>query len=181
MTAVAQKLADDLADSGKLDPSCKTTNCSYGENQGVGPPNKDMATGVKVVVNFWYDKNKAYDYAAGKGKGTDAFTAMVWKGSKTVGIGGTVKLPDGSIYVVIQFSPPGNVEGSYRPNVLDPAGPAAYEVAGEPPLTDADKERNKHEFQCASDDPCAHAPAPAKPVKSISHAFLFLIGHARYP
>jgi len=167
MTTRAQKWADGIAAAGKLEPSCKTGYCNYGENQGVGPANKDMATGVKVVVNFWYAKNAAYDYAAGKGKGTGSFTAMVWKGTTKVGIGGAVKLPDGSIYVVIQFSPPGNIAGSYRANVQDPKGPSAYEIAGEPPATNVTKERSAHEFLCATTVQCPgpKGPPPAFPVK----------------
>ena len=87
------------------------------------PPNPSLADAIKAAVMSWYDQHLNYDYTTGKAKADKpgatvfAFTALVWKQSTKVGIGAARK-SDGYIYIVIQFSPPGNMVGSFVQNVL---------------------------------------------------------------
>jgi len=70
-------------------------------------------------IKKWYDEKLEYDFKTGlpkQGKMTTGFTALVWKGSTKIGIGAFDA--EENIYVVIQFSPPGNTRSQYTSNVL---------------------------------------------------------------
>ena len=123
LTKSAQQWADKMASTGKLDISCKSNTCAYGENQSMRPPNTNMTAEIKTAVKSWYDQKANYDFATGKAKAGKpdgsflAFTALVWKQSTKVGIGATRK-SDGYIYIVVQFGPAGNMGGAFLKNVL---------------------------------------------------------------
>lgn len=48
------------------------------------------------------------------------FTQMVWKGSEQLGCG-SVTASSGALYVVCNYSPPGNYIGEFVANVLQPS------------------------------------------------------------
>lgn len=48
------------------------------------------------------------------------FTQLVWKETKTIGIGVSAPDDDGKIYLVCLYKPPGNVAGAFAENVLAP-------------------------------------------------------------
>lgn len=48
------------------------------------------------------------------------FTQMVWKGSEQLGCG-SVTTSSGALYVVCNYSPPGNYIGEFVANVLQPS------------------------------------------------------------
>uniref|UniRef100_A0A4W5LIA9 Golgi-associated plant pathogenesis-related protein 1 n=1 Tax=Hucho hucho TaxID=62062 RepID=A0A4W5LIA9_9TELE len=76
----------------------------------------------KDVADRWYDEVKQYNFnRPGFSSGTGHFTAMVWKGSKKLGVG-KASAPDGSSFVVARYFPAGNItnQGHFDNNVLPP-------------------------------------------------------------
>jgi len=126
LTASAQKHADKIASTGEMEISCTKNDCKYGENLAMGPPNEIKAVEVKKCIQRWYNSEADYDYQGGKGKGDKdipgAFTQLIWKASNKIGIGAAVHKDTGYIYLVVQFSPPGNIMGQFIQNVLPPKG-----------------------------------------------------------
>eukprot|EP00775_Hariotina_reticulata_P005869 gene5869-6110_t len=80
------------------------------------------------AVDLWYKEISQYNFNAGQFSGaTGHFTQLVWKASNQVGcaaqvcsqgIGGTSWSQ--GIFVVCRYTPPGNVIGRFRENVLPP-------------------------------------------------------------
>ncbi|KAH8419017.1 hypothetical protein KR222_000773, partial [Zaprionus bogoriensis] len=67
-------------------------------------------------VQLWYDEIKDYDFDnPGYSPETGHFTQLIWKESKSMGIG--EHTADGTSYVVARYKPPGNVEGEFPDNV----------------------------------------------------------------
>jgi len=124
LTARAQKHAESVSDAQKLALSCKAGGCDYGENLAMNIPNADLVKGVKISIQKWYDVSATYDYVAGKaktGKSTSSFTQMIWRSTKKAGVGIVVNKDTKCIYIVVQFSPSGNI-GNFQKNVLPPGG-----------------------------------------------------------
>jgi glioma pathogenesis-related protein 2 len=74
------------------------------------------------AVNSWYSEIKNYDFAnpsASNGKPTGHFTQVVWKGSTKVGAGRVFGRGAEwwETYIVLDFSPAGNMAGQYEANV----------------------------------------------------------------
>ncbi len=61
-----------------------------------------------------------YDFNSDGGGGTGHFTQVVWKASKTLGIGKAFAKKDGMYctYVVGRYKPAGNMKGEYKENVV---------------------------------------------------------------
>ena len=92
----------------------------YGENlayfQGYG---NDVMTLLKKSVDGWYNEVSAYDFNnPGFSSGTGHFTCLVWKESKTFGMGISFNSMTNSVDVTMNTSPPGNVSGEFKQNVL---------------------------------------------------------------
>jgi hypothetical protein len=49
---------------------------------------------------------------------TGHFTQVVWKGSQKLGVGFAITGDGKTLYVVAQYSPPGNYQGQFGQNVL---------------------------------------------------------------
>ncbi|KAH8318931.1 hypothetical protein KR074_012249 [Drosophila pseudoananassae] len=82
----------------------------YGENlcYRSDSPNK--------CVQDWYDEIKDYDFKKpGFSPKTGHFTAVVWKSSEEMGYGQAVN--DSLTFVVVRYTPAGNVEGKFEENV----------------------------------------------------------------
>nr|CAD7600138.1 unnamed protein product [Timema genevievae] len=62
------------------------------------------------------------------------FTQVVWKGSKELGVA-VAKSRNGQIFVVANYSPPGNFIGSFAVNVPPPLGPGSPTTNGVPAIT----------------------------------------------
>lgn len=94
----------------------------YGENlayfKGYGT---DPVQLIKLAIDMWYDEIKYYDFNnPGFSEKTGHFTALVWKASTTFGMGIAIN-PDTSMsYITMNLSPPGNVDGQFKENVLPP-------------------------------------------------------------
>jgi len=111
-----------MAAEEKISHSCPQYTCGYGENVAKVRP-QDRVDGVLSAIDLWYGENADYNYKTGKPTSPDAkvghFTANVWKNTTHVGFGVKRQL-DGFLYIVAQFSPPGNWDGDYPANVLPP-------------------------------------------------------------
>jgi hypothetical protein len=71
------------------------------------------------ATDAWYDEIKLYSFnRPGFSMGTGHFTQVVWKGSKKLGVGFATTGNGKSLYVVAQYSPPGNYMGQFGQNVL---------------------------------------------------------------
>jgi len=127
----AQRWAERLAATGKFEHSDDAQRNGAGENIYVSyttattPPAPDAL--AKEAVKCWYDEVAKYDYTKGQfDVETGHFTQVVWKGSTQLGTGvafGTVVEKGktyNATYVVCQYSPAGNMSGSFAANVLKP-------------------------------------------------------------
>ncbi|XP_020353517.1 Golgi-associated plant pathogenesis-related protein 1 [Oncorhynchus tshawytscha] len=114
----ATRYAESLASTRILKHSVESSKGSCGENlawASYDQPGKDVA-------DRWYDEVKQYNFnRPGFSSGTGHFTAMVWKGSKKLGVG-KASAPDGSSFVVARYFPAGNItnQGHFDNNVLPP-------------------------------------------------------------
>uniref|UniRef100_A0A6C0JDZ0 SCP domain-containing protein n=1 Tax=viral metagenome TaxID=1070528 RepID=A0A6C0JDZ0_9ZZZZ len=92
----------------------------YGENlaffQGYG---KDTMVLLKLAVDAWYNEISLYDFKKpGFSSATGHFTCLVWKASTNFSIGISIDPITSAADIVMNTSPPGNVEGQYKINVL---------------------------------------------------------------
>ena len=89
----------------------------YGENiyyKSGGSFDADMP------VDAWYAEVKDYNFnRQGFSYKTGHFTQVVWKGSTELGCG-MARSSSGAVYVVCNYSPPGNYMGRFDKNVLPP-------------------------------------------------------------
>ncbi|HRG77388.1 MAG TPA: CAP domain-containing protein [Leptospiraceae bacterium] len=81
----------------------------------------------KLPVDRWYDEIKHYqfDKPGENAEKAGHFTALIWHGSKEIGIGVAKSPKDNTYYYVCNYSPRGNLRGSFNRNVVK---------AGEKPL-----------------------------------------------
>lgn len=92
----------------------------YGENvyacRGFEP------TGQQVV-RTWYDEIKDYNFEQAQfSPQTGHFTAVIWSGTRLLGVGCARSIESGRIFVVANYDPSGNVIGHFEQNVLRPSG-----------------------------------------------------------
>lgn len=72
----------------------------------------------KSVVRAWYSEIKDYHFSKpGFSYKTGHFTQVVWKSSVELGCG-SAKSRSGGLFVVCNYSPPGNYMRRFRKNVL---------------------------------------------------------------
>ena len=70
------------------------------------------------IVDAWYNEIKDYRFKRpGFSSQTGHFTQVVWKGSAELGCG-AARSRRGGLYVVCNYSPPGNYLGRFPENVL---------------------------------------------------------------
>jgi hypothetical protein len=76
----------------------------------------------KVATQSWYDEIKDYSFSkpAFSAK-TGHFTQVIWKGSTRLGVGLGFSSDKRKVYVVTNYSPPGNMQGSFPQNVASPS------------------------------------------------------------
>jgi hypothetical protein len=92
----------------------------YGENlayfQGYGT---DVVTLTTKAIESWYKEIALYDFKnPGFTEATGHFTALVWAASTHFGVGVSYNSSTSSAIIVLNTSPPGNVNGQYPQNVL---------------------------------------------------------------
>ncbi len=94
----------------------------YGENlayfQGYA---NDMMTLIKKSIDLWYDEIKLYNFNnPGYSSGTGHFTCLVWKSSKTFGMGYSYNNNTQVVDITMNTAPPGNIIGQFQDNVYPP-------------------------------------------------------------
>jgi hypothetical protein len=68
---------------------------------------------------MWYDEVTKYDFNnPGFSSSTGHFTQVVWFKTTSVGCGIAISKASGKIYSVCNYSPPGNMIGDFKANVL---------------------------------------------------------------
>lgn len=71
----------------------------------------------KDAVDAWYDEINKHTFGVEpKTTGTGHFTQVVWKDSKTLGVG-MCKNSKGQVFVVCNYDPPGNYVGKFAESV----------------------------------------------------------------
>jgi len=105
----ANSLAKKIARTGKLEHSGSK---KWGENLAMG-----TTMDGKRAVDLWYSEVNKYSYGSNFQPGCGHFTALVWKGSTSMGIG-KAKRRDGTEVVVANFFPAGNMQGAFKENVM---------------------------------------------------------------
>lgn len=128
----AQMWANEMVRTGVFQHSPRETRGSFGENlafigrTGIDISNvKSLTSLVNQAVNMWYSEESSWDYINSTGKTKTAmtghFTALVWKKTTQIGWGVAVTPLKNRVYIVMRFSPPGNITGGYKNNVLQPS------------------------------------------------------------
>jgi uncharacterized protein YkwD len=89
----------------------------HDRSSGAGE-NLAWGTGLSAQKAFglWYGEANLHDFAAPRFGPAGHFTQLLWRDSKVLGCGGAICGRD--VFWVCRYSPPGNVEGKYRQNVL---------------------------------------------------------------
>ena len=88
---------------------------SYGENIDIIPPIHG-----RDIVDYWYNAISLYNFQTPRSSPRiNQFTQLVWKSSREIGVGVAFS-KSGAYHVVVRYSPPGNIPGQYRSNVLRP-------------------------------------------------------------
>jgi hypothetical protein len=114
VTALAQNWANTLAARNTF---AHSGTPGYGEN--IYATTSTSMTG-RDPVDLFYTEIKYYNYnAPGFSKATGHFTQVVWKSSKSIGVG-VAKGRSGTTYVVVNYYPPGNYLGQFSANVPRP-------------------------------------------------------------
>lgn len=87
-----------------------------GENLGLIQFNSNSTINI---INLWYNEKIKYDYSnPGFTYETGHFTQLIWKNTKSVGFGISLDVNTNYMYMVMQFYPPGNIQGDFANNVL---------------------------------------------------------------
>ncbi|CAN8007964.1 unnamed protein product [Ixodes pacificus] len=119
---LAQRWAGRLA---KLDD---VKNVTHQQGLGIGE-NIYWRTGdgflynniARDAVDTWYNESKNYDYdSGGYSEETAHFTQLVWASTTDLGCGYRISVT-GTIFVVCNYFPQGNIEGQYTANVHRPS------------------------------------------------------------
>ncbi len=104
-----------------------------------------------IILNRYEEVCKpGHDFNSDGGGGTGHFTQVVWKGSKTLGIGKATAEKNGMFctYVVGRYKPAGNFMGKYKENVAK----GSFDQGTCDKLDDMVKDIGSGEFGC--DLPC---------------------------
>lgn len=66
-----------------------------------------------MIVTTWFDNRNKYQ--AGNETSAMDYSQLVWKSSKSLGIGHAYN--GAKLFIVALFKPPGNIQGQYASNV----------------------------------------------------------------
>lgn len=115
----AEKMAYDMAMKGTVERSEVATAMGYGENVAkiTGVPFNDAGS---VATDVWYSESSNYSYSYPRvTPQTDAFTQLIWRETKEIGMGCAKDTATNDLYVVALYKPPGNDRRRLRENVLN--------------------------------------------------------------
>jgi len=125
LNKIAQTYAEHLAATSKFEHSGNEYNGkSLGENlymQWIS--HGHVKADAKAAVKNWYDEIKLHNFDRPKfSKETGHFTQMVWKSTKTMGVGVAFSPDRQEVYIVANYFPAGNITnpGYFEKNVLRP-------------------------------------------------------------
>jgi len=117
----------------------------YGENlayfRGYGT---DVMVLLKLAVDSWYSEISSYDFTKpGFSSATGHFTCLVWAASTNYAIAISINTTTSAVDIVFNTSPPGNVQGEYKINVLPvfspvPTPPPPVPVPEPTPISNRD-------------------------------------------
>eukprot|EP01065_Artemidia_motanka_P043135 TRINITY_DN5932_c0_g1_i2.p1 TRINITY_DN5932_c0_g1~~TRINITY_DN5932_c0_g1_i2.p1 ORF type:complete len:525 (+),score=167.60 TRINITY_DN5932_c0_g1_i2:60-1634(+) len=109
----AARQAQHCADSGALGHGHKDgqgQNCAF-----MSGPVSD-AEAVRRAAQMWYDEIRDWRPGGGFSAATGHFTQLVWRATAALGVA-VARDARGSVYVVANYVPPGNVRGQFGANV----------------------------------------------------------------
>lgn len=114
----AEEWAQTLAKRGKTEHRDQN---DYGENIFYAwSSDLNFTVSGREPVDKWYSEIKSHKFGKEPSNlDSGHFTQVVWQDSKEVGIG-VSRTKEGQVYVVANYSPPGNVMGSFSSKVLPP-------------------------------------------------------------
>lgn len=74
------------------------------------------------MTDMWYNElyKPGYTYGDDYSSGIGHFTQVVWANSERIGCGIGVASSGNAFFGVAQYDPPGNYEGEFPENVLEP-------------------------------------------------------------
>jgi glioma pathogenesis-related protein 2 len=116
ITQFSQLWAQSLAQKDFLEHG----SSSYGENIAkIGTqPLTDYTQIIKFAIDLWYGEVSNYNYNnPGFSQNTGHFTALVWASTRRIGVGVAISKTN-NVYVVMNFDPPGNIQGNFSQNVF---------------------------------------------------------------
>jgi len=113
---LAQKHSDKIARENYID-------LSYNKYEGVELGEiiftfNEKYSPEKIIISFYEEESHTYNYKNKKPKPSN-FTQIIWKSTKSIGIGCS-KTKNNTIYCVIDFYPPGNINNEFLSNVFPP-------------------------------------------------------------
>ncbi|XP_069039377.1 GLI pathogenesis-related 2 isoform X2 [Lepisosteus oculatus] len=120
----------------------KHSTTAYGENIWAKTGGPGITATGQEVVDSWYKEMGNYDFSRpGSQTKTGHFTQLVWRSSQELGVG-LANSGTGSVIVVAQFQPAGNITnpGYYSRNVL----PKGSKVTDEPREEDSGEKGAGH-------------------------------------
>ncbi|CAF1392433.1 unnamed protein product [Rotaria sp. Silwood1] len=86
------------------------------QHSGIRGVGENLYMGA-TAVKSWYDEVSQYNFNwGGFSMATGHFTQVVWRGSQKLGVG-VARSSTGAVYVVAQYTPPGNYQGQFQANV----------------------------------------------------------------
>lgn len=115
----AEKMAYEMAMRGTVEKSDVAVSLGYGENVAkiTGVPFNDAGS---VATDVWYSESGNYSYSyPNVTPQTDAFTQLVWRETKEIGMGCAKDVATNDLYVVALYRPPGNDRRRLRDNVIN--------------------------------------------------------------
>lgn len=125
----AQGWANYLATIGQIKYS---SNINIGESVSILCT--DWSDWQDVIYNWYYNGGINYDYNNGAPLSyTRDFTQLVWVATTQIGIGVAYSTPDScqNLYVVLWYSPIGNIAGQFLQNVLPPKSTTTNKTSGD--------------------------------------------------
>ncbi|PSN32010.1 hypothetical protein C0J52_18086 [Blattella germanica] len=117
----SEEWAKKLASLGRLE---QHKDRKYGENTfSIASTDPNFTINGRVPVDNWYKGVEHHIFGSEPSSLTSGnFSQIVWKDSEEIGVG-IAKNKKGQIFVVANYSPPGNIVGKFAENVPPPGGP----------------------------------------------------------
>ena len=118
LASAAEKLAYQAAKKGSVKRSELVEKKGYGENVAK-VPNTALENAGEEATRHWYNEKQNFTFSDPViDDGTKAFTQIIWKGTKVLGMGAAKDDDTGELYVVALYSPKGNDQTTLRENLM---------------------------------------------------------------